>query len=656
MSGFLRTVGSVVGAVASVAALIPGPHQPFAAAAAVAANAAVRLTARPPAAQGQVQGYLIGANQPLPYLMGRSYSEGIEVHKVGWGGEVDDVQNPYAFFARVYSACGPVESLDSVQLDFTATSFTGTFGTVQEAAGYYENYLYLDAQLGARPESDALGAPAGGSVPNWGSVPDWGASYKLSSFAALAWSLEWSKKGRRFAGGQLPRMGAVWEGVKVYDPRLDSTFPGGSGSHRIDDETTWEYSRSPALHALAYAYGRYVGGVKVLGVDLGAASIDIASTVAWANVCDANGWHVDGTIYEGIAQGGDKWNNLKRICESGGAVPVLAGGVLSFHYQAPRTSLATLTRDDLADGAPVATLGKGWKNRHNTLVPKYRSEAHFWSYVQAAEVAIAAAVTADREAKRTERQWDLVTDVDQVSQLALYDLHQRREAGPFVLPFKSHCRGYGPGSCLTLGADLGVHPDGAVKVLVRKRTVDPVTGIVTLEMEQETDAKHTDALAATGTAPGTITLPTSATLDTAAALNLLPVGYVTAQIDSSYVTDSDPADGLLQATDTSITVETHNRTYLDIGVVSVTGDTLTTEDDGSTAIADETLYHIYYDDYSRAGGAVTLLATQDASTAATSESNPGRHYVGSITTDVIGGSGTSAGGTVPGGWGGDFYG
>src|SRR5690606_580392 len=179
-------------------------------------------------------------------------------------------------------------------------------------------------QLGERPEADAL-------APQFSGAPDWGSDYKLSGFAAIGYSLKWDKDGKRFPGGQMPTIGAVWEGVKVYDPRLDSTYPGGSGSHDIGDETTWEYSRNPALHALAYAYGRYVNGVKVFGVDLGEAAIDVAAAVAWANVCDANDWTVNGTIYEP----GDKWNNLKRICEAGAGEPVMIGGVLSFDYQTP---------------------------------------------------------------------------------------------------------------------------------------------------------------------------------------------------------------------------------------------------------------------------------------------------------------------------------
>ena len=132
-------------------------------------------------------------------------------------------------------------------------------------------------------------------------------------------------------------------------------------------------------------------------------------------------------------------------------------------------------------------------------------------------------------------------------------------------------------------------------------------------------------------------------------------GEITHLISTSYIIDADPLDGLLQATDTQITVEDHSRVYADKPPVAVTGGVLTTEDDGTTALVAETVYHTYYDDETRAGGAVDLKLTQVSTNAATSSDHPFRHYVGTITTDVGGGTGTSGGGTTPPGWdGGDF--
>lgn len=641
MSSVFRTVGKIAGAVSTIAAFIPGGQAIAAAAAAVAAISGTigQLTAKRPGAIGQVQGFVIGANQPMPYLIGEAYTEGSEIYRTGYGGERDDVQNPFAFIPRVISGCGPIESIGPSYVNFAAVSFSGSVGSVREAIGYYENYLWIDEQLGARPESTALGAPSG-----WGTPTNWSSAHKLSGFAAVAWSLQWSKKAKRFAGGQIPPLGKVPKGVKVYDPRADSTFPGGSGTQRITDESTWAYSTNPALHAATYAYGRTMNGKPVFGVRLfDPAAINLAQVVAWANVCDANGWEANGTIFEP----GDKWNNLKRICEAGGAQPV-PGAVMGFDWQAPRTSLYTVTKDDLA-GPVSASLGKGWKSRHNVLIPRYRSPDHQWGYVQADRIANAGWITLDGEEKVDERQWDLVTSADQVTELATYDLWQRREAGPFRIVCKPHMRNLRPGHCITLGADLGAHPSGAIKVVIRRRSVNAEDGTVTFVCEGESDAKHTAALGLTGGAPPVVTFPTQQEIEEAFALNGTSPGELQALITGRAMIDVDPADGLMQADDESITIETHTARYAD-REVSVTGATLTTLADGTTAIPASTLLHVYYDDLLRAGGAVALKATATPSDAYTSPEHPARHYVGSIQTTGPGDPPVTGGGATPPGW------
>jgi hypothetical protein len=77
-------------------------------------------------------------------------------------------------------------------------------------------------------------------------------------------------------------------------------------------------------------------------------AINRARAVEWANLCDANGWTIGGAVYE--APGLSKWDNLKRICQAGGAKPVWTGGLLDFVLSAPRVALDTITADDLAEG------------------------------------------------------------------------------------------------------------------------------------------------------------------------------------------------------------------------------------------------------------------------------------------------------------------
>lgn len=50
----------------------------------------------------------------------------------------------------------------------------------------------------------------------------------------------------------------IWKARLLYDPRKDSTV-GGSGSHRANDSTTWEWSDSPALATIDWIRDPYFG-------------------------------------------------------------------------------------------------------------------------------------------------------------------------------------------------------------------------------------------------------------------------------------------------------------------------------------------------------------------------------------------------------------
>ena len=68
-----------------------------------------------------------------------------------------------------------------------------------------------------------------------------------------------------------------------------------------------------------------------------------------------------------------------------------------------------------------------------------------------------------------------------------------------------------------------------------------------------------------------------------------------------------------------------------------------------TGLGFSTLYYVYTDDPTYAGGAVTYLATTNANNAT---ANDGRYYLGKITTPADGAGGTSGGGGGGGGGGG----
>jgi hypothetical protein len=642
MSKVLRTVAIIAGAVALVAtgvgafaaagsalAKTAAAVSKFASVTATAANIGAQLTAPKPTARGSITQIIMEAEPPRPYIMGETYFAGVMRHQVGYGATISKVPNPYLWEPVVYSGVS-VDALVAPQFDF---------GNINS---YYNTFYDYDHQLGAVPESTAL-------VPPYGTAPGWTSASKLSGNAAIGWNFKFDKDGKRYASGR-PVTGAIWRGVRVYDPRQDSTFPGGSGACRLGNESTYVYSRNPPCHAGTYAYGRYQNGEKVFGIGINADAIDFEAIALWANDCDLNEWYIDGVIFEGGGQSGSgvKSRNLVDICAAGGGQWFPSGAMLSFDWNRPRVSLDTITDADIMRSGGIDVVAvQPHRERFNTVRPQYTSPNHNWQLITANPIVGSTYVTEDGESKTQTWPLNLVKVDAQAGELASYALVDSREIGPFTINLPAEWRFYRPGDTLTLDSE---RLDYNGQVVIQRRSFDPSTLVVTLVVRSETPAKHDFALGKVAVPPPTPVLgQTGEQRDNVFAAFVEPTALDTVLISSSWTTDVDPADQLAQATDDEITVEAHTRNYSD-KQVSVNGGTITTLDDGVTPLAPSTLYHIYYDDGARVGGAVSYKANTSAPDAANSALNPSRHYCGSITTDIVGGTGTQGGGVFPSGW------
>ncbi|MBM3929015.1 MAG: hypothetical protein FJ335_11250, partial [Sphingomonadales bacterium] len=267
MSGVARAIGTI----ASIAAMIPGPHQPIAAAVAIAASVTAQVTAKKPVneRQGLQLSFKIDPNSPIYYPIGRTAVGGVVVHRETYG-----TDNHYQTYF-VDLGLGPIQAIETFLADRAPIAFAGT-----NAIGYYSRWMWQDRQIGALPEVQALGhgvtAPPYGSIP--AQVPGWSGAHKLSGHAAASWTMLFDTKARRYAQGE-PQPGWIVQGALVWDPRLDSTYPGGSGSCRRDDPATWVYSETPALHGLKWRLGIYQNGKRIMGVGAPIDLIDVARIV-----------------------------------------------------------------------------------------------------------------------------------------------------------------------------------------------------------------------------------------------------------------------------------------------------------------------------------------------------------------------------------------
>lgn len=93
---------------------------------------------------------------------------------------------------------------------------------------------------------------------------------------------------------QMPEHSAIGEGALLYDPRKDSTQPGGAGAHRWTNANTWEFSRNLALIRLDHLTKPYGG--KLSYADMYLPDVMAAADIADGNVVNRMGgtekrWH-----------------------------------------------------------------------------------------------------------------------------------------------------------------------------------------------------------------------------------------------------------------------------------------------------------------------------------------------------------------------------
>ena len=103
-----------------------------------------------------------------------------------------------------------------------------------------------------------------------------GSNHRLRGIAYIAASFQFDTRGMFTS---TPELTVVVKGRKLYDPRLDGSITGGTGSHRITDATTYEWSNNGALCLLDYMHQEY-------GKGLASASIDLQSFQTAANTAD----------------------------------------------------------------------------------------------------------------------------------------------------------------------------------------------------------------------------------------------------------------------------------------------------------------------------------------------------------------------------------
>lgn len=430
-------------------------------------------------------------NAPNRFAFGRVGGAGNIIHNTTYGPD-----KMYVGFVGVMSASGPIKSWVGFKADDAHVSFNGAGMAISSE---YANEMWLGRQLGRQPEPSYLPSPSG--LKNGAGMPRWGASYKLSGKAAYIYTLSENSK-RSAYKGKVPTGIHTIEGLFCYDPRFDSSYPGGIGPCRLDDPATWLYSTNAYIHALSWAIGRWEGqasgitpirygvpyaSMKVGGIGARPEGIDFAGYVEAANVFDENGWAC--AAWPDADQG--KGAVLDSFLQAGGGVYAERQGKIScMHRAAPRTSIATITAEDTAGTIEYDTT-TSILERINTIRPEYWSEAHGWQMVATDEVSAEAWRIEDGQGEPVTRSkglaFNYVPQSKQARELAALQVSHTREPIRGTAPLR-HYLDLEVGDCFTFDVPEAVL--NGQKVIVLNVDPDLENDIIHVTFSSETDGKY----------------------------------------------------------------------------------------------------------------------------------------------------------------------
>ena len=216
-------------------------------------------------------------------------------------------------------------------------------------------------------------------------VDGWATVHKLSGLAYLALRFEWNAD--KF--GSIPNVQALVKGRKVYNPNLDGTLTGGSGSHRKDTSSTWAYSDNPILQLLDYLRNdRFGMGITDTYFDSNFADWQTAT-----DVCDTQIQPLGGTNFIvhhfGIGFGDSTTSNTIDLMNSHTVVDTakkaidnvkdfvrgsrsylnFSGGKYNILVETTGSASITLTEDNILGGINV--ISKNKNSRYNRVIANF---------------------------------------------------------------------------------------------------------------------------------------------------------------------------------------------------------------------------------------------------------------------------------------------
>ncbi len=193
--------------------------------------------------------------------------------------ETSGTDNEYLYM--IFTLCeGEIDDISQIYINDNLVTWSGDLAdNTERTVGSGDSNYYKDSAslITVKPH---YGSDSQTYDTLVGSLTSWTSNHRLRGVAYLALKFKWNQD----AFGGIPSVHAVVKGKKIYNPNLDGTLTGGSGSHRADTSSTWEYSDNPVYQLLDYLRNTRYG----MGIANGYFDSNFADWQTAGDVCDAN--------------------------------------------------------------------------------------------------------------------------------------------------------------------------------------------------------------------------------------------------------------------------------------------------------------------------------------------------------------------------------
>jgi len=319
----------------------------------------------------------VSANASIPIIYGTRKVGGNVVFM-----ETSGADNEFLYIIMVLSE-GEIDDVSTIYVNDNAVTWSGDLsdGTSRTVNSSDSNYYKADPT-----DEDSSPASLITVIPHYGldsqtydttvgGLDSWTSNHRLRGLAYLVFKFTWN----RDAFGSIPTIHAIVKGKKIYNPNLDGTLAGGSGSHRADTTTTWEYSDNPVYQLLDYLRNTRFG----MGIANSYFDSNFADWQTAGDVCDVNITPYSGADEIDLMDSHAVIDTSRKAIDNVKEIIKGCRGILNFTYgfykilvETTGSSSITLTEDNIIGGITVASKNKN--SRYNRVLVNFINPDKNW--------------------------------------------------------------------------------------------------------------------------------------------------------------------------------------------------------------------------------------------------------------------------------------